>query len=116
MSDEIEDAMAELVPLDSPARHSDHHAMTPPREAHLSHVLRLQAHRTEARYRAGQAQHGGTLFTKPGMLKEALAESADLAVYLITLEEQMEDLAAGLRAGGITPQDAADALERMLRA
>lgn len=40
------------------------------------------------KYKAGQAEHGGNLWEKPGMIDMALEEVVDLAVYLLTLKEQ----------------------------
>jgi hypothetical protein len=116
MSLETDDAMAELIPLDSPARHlprSDD--MTADRERHLAAVLDSAHALIDQKFRAGQVQHGGNIWEKPGMLQHAIEEVADQTVYLFTLEGQMSALALALRSGTITAQDAAGALERMLR-
>lgn len=116
MSLETDDAMAELIPLDSPARRlpqSDD--MTPDRERHLAAVLDSAHSLIDKKFRAGQVQHGGNIWQKPGMLQHAIEEVADQTVYLFTLEGQMSALALALRSGTITPEDAAGALERMLR-
>lgn len=116
MSENLEDAMSEVVPLDSPARHLPRSAgMTPDRERHLSAVLDSAHALIDQKFRAGQEAHGGNLWEKPGMLRNALEENADQVVYLFTLEGQMSALALALRSGTITAQDAAAALERMLR-
>jgi len=53
-------------------------------EAHLDSIL-LEAHGLiSAKYRAGQAEHGGNLWSKPGLLDEAIKEVVDLLVYLLT--------------------------------
>jgi hypothetical protein len=109
---DLEDAMAELIPLDSPARHLD---MTPDREKHLAAVKTSAISLLDLKFRRGQAEHGGNLWEKPGMLQNALDENADQAVYLFTLEGQMSALALALRNGAISPEAAADALDRMLR-
>lgn len=115
-SENLEDAMAEVIPMNSPARHlPNDREMTPVHEAHLSHVVRAQSRLIDAKYRAGQRDHGGTLFKKPGMLANAIDEQVDLAVYLITLHEQIEVIAADLRMGNLMPLGAADALDRLLR-
>jgi hypothetical protein len=115
MSDtEEEDAMAEVVPLDSPARH----AANPMRTEDWDHVERvIDAHATLTRkkYVAGRDEHGGNCWEKPGMLQHALDEAADLPVYLHTAKEQIHELAADLRAGHLSCVDAAEALERLLK-
>jgi hypothetical protein len=49
------------------------------------------------------------------MLKHAMCEVADMFPYLVTLEGQGSALVLAMRSGTITLQDAATALERMLR-
>jgi hypothetical protein len=115
-AENLEDAMAELIPLDSPARHlprSDD--MTPDRERHLAAILESATGLIDKKYRAGQAEHGGSLWEKPGMLQHAMCEMADMFPYLVTLEGQGSALVLAMRSGTITLQDAATALERMLR-
>jgi hypothetical protein len=43
----------------------------------------------EAKYRAGQEEHGGNMWEKKGMLTHAIEEAIDQVVYLYTLREQM---------------------------
>lgn len=115
-AENLEDAMAELIPLDSPARHlprSDD--MTPDRERHLAAILESASALMENKFRAGQVEHGGNIWEKPGMLRHALEEAADLFPYLLTFEGQGSALVLAMRSGTITLQDAATALERMLR-
>ncbi len=57
-------------------------------EAHLGRVKRRIVERIDAKYRAGQRQHGGRLWEKP-VLEELLDEIADLAVYAETLREKL---------------------------
>ena len=108
-----EDAMAETVPLDSPARHA--HPMRNEDHAHAERIIDLQGALIRRKYAAGRAEHGGSLWTKPGMLAHAIDEVTDLNVYLLTLRDQVSHIAADLRTAGITPEDAADALDRLLR-
>jgi len=69
---------------------SDYYAMGPDNHAHLQRILdRLNVDIT-AKYEAGQAEHGGLLCEKPGMLEAAYSEVLDLAVYLLTLMEQRD--------------------------
>ena len=59
-------------------------------EAHLSRIKQRLMLDIDAKYRAGQEEHGGELWLKPGMLENAYAEVLDLAVYLLTLMEQRD--------------------------
>lgn len=65
-------------------------AMTPDHEAHLQRIKTRFAADVDAKYRAGQMQHGGRLWEKPGALENAYAEVLDLAVYLLTAMEQRD--------------------------
>lgn len=114
MSDETqeEDAMAEVVALDSPARSL--YEMTPEREAHEERIVSRHAARMRTKYRDGQKANGGDLATKPGMLAHAIQENVDESFYLGTMEDQVTDLADALEAGTITTHDAATALRRLL--
>lgn len=83
--------------------------LTADQSDHLTRVLDAQDALTQKKYRAGQIEHGGNCWQKPGMLAHALDECADLPVYLWTLKEQLlaiahraeltgrEDLAADIR-------------------
>jgi hypothetical protein len=82
---------------------------------HVERLIELQESLTRKKYEAGRAQHGGDLWSKPGMVAAAIDEATDLSVYLLTLRDQCSHIAAELRSGGITPEDAADALDRLLR-
>lgn len=64
--------------------------MTPERTAHLERILREFQADARAKYEAGQGEHGGNLWQKPGMLEAALAEAIDLVIYLYTLREQLQ--------------------------
>lgn len=59
-------------------------------EAHLARILTRLTADLRAKYEAGQAEHGGNLWEKPGMLEQAYAEVLDLAVYLLTAMEQRD--------------------------
>lgn len=72
--------------------------MTPDHEAHLQRLKDAITRDIDAKYRKGQAEHGGNLWRKPGMLENAIEEVLDLATYLYTLKEQRDgDAAAELR-------------------
>lgn len=64
--------------------------MDAPHEAHLARILDTLNADLRAKYEAGQVEHGGNLWEKPGMLEQAIAEVLDLAVYLYTLKEQRD--------------------------
>lgn len=64
--------------------------MDAPHEAHLGRILDQLTADVRAKYEAGQVEHGGNLWEKPGMLEQAIAEVLDLAVYLYTLREQRD--------------------------
>lgn len=66
------------------------HVMSADHEAHLRRIQTRLAADIDAKYRAGQAEHGGRIWEKPGMLEHAYAEVLDLAVYLLTLMEQRD--------------------------
>ena len=57
-------------------------------EAHVKRILDQFGRDLHAKYEAGQKEHGGNLWEKPGMLAHAIAEAIDLVVYLYTLQEQ----------------------------
>lgn len=56
---------------------------------HLYRVLGSHDQLISRKYTAGQKEHGGNCWQKPGMLAHALDECADLPVYLWTLREQL---------------------------
>lgn len=64
--------------------------MTPDRCAHLVRLQKEVIGRIGTKYVAGQAEHGGDLWTKEGILDMAIDEAIDQVVYLLTLKEQME--------------------------
>mgnify|MGYP003293462120 CR=1 FL=1 len=66
--------------------------MTPDREAHLKSMQDKFLQQSRAKYEAGQIEHGGLMWTKPGMLDHAKEEVIDLWHYLCTLEQQIAEL------------------------
>ena len=64
--------------------------MTLEQEAHLASLKVEACALMDAKYRAGQQEHGGDLLKKPGVLDMAIAEAVDLVVYLLTLRQQLE--------------------------
>jgi hypothetical protein len=65
--------------------------MTPEHEKHLMRILIEQRKLTDAKYKHGLATHGGALWelTAIQLVEEALAESIDGTVYLLTLRDKM---------------------------
>lgn len=49
------------------------------------------------KYNKGQAEHGGKLWQKKGLIDMAIDEAIDQVVYLFTLKKQIED--AGIELG-----------------
>jgi len=64
--------------------------MTPAHETHLEEIMQSFDAAVNRKYRAGVAQHGGMLWTKPRILDKALEECVDQYVFLYTLKQQME--------------------------
>jgi hypothetical protein len=58
-------------------------------EQHLARILAEFSLDLDAKYRAGQEEHGGNMWEKKGMLTHAIQEAIDQVVYLYTLREQM---------------------------
>lgn len=58
--------------------------------AHLARILQNVTADLCAKYEAGQIEHGGNLWEKPGLLEAAIEEALDLCVYLYTLREQRD--------------------------
>lgn len=63
--------------------------MTPAQEAHRDRIIRRFTAAFAAKYTKGQQEHGGNMWTKPGMLQHAIEEVTDLVAYLYTLEDQL---------------------------
>jgi hypothetical protein len=42
------------------------------------------------KYKKGQEEHGGNLWEKPNLLDNAIDEVVDLAIYLLTLRDQVD--------------------------
>ncbi|HUR19845.1 MAG TPA: hypothetical protein VMZ90_03500 [Vicinamibacterales bacterium] len=59
-------------------------------QAHATRILSKFNADLLAKYEAGQAEHGGNLWEKRGMLEHAIEEAIDMVVYLYTLKEQQD--------------------------
>jgi hypothetical protein len=66
-------------------------SMTVDQEHHLAHVKRWIIERIDPKYRKGQAEHGGDLWTKP-TLPMMIEETTDFVVYIETLEQQLQEI------------------------
>lgn len=62
--------------------------MSPEHERHLSRIIFKASELIEAKYRAGQKEHGGNLWEKDNLLDEAINEAVDLVVYLLSEKER----------------------------
>ncbi len=63
--------------------------MTP--QEHSKQIAKDAAKRILIKYRAGQVEHGGKLWTKPGIIDMAIEEAIDQVIYLLTLKQQLEN-------------------------
>ena len=79
---------------------------------HLSGIISRVTDAIQTKYLAGQAEHGGQLWRKAGMLQHAEAEVTDLNVYLDTLRMQLGHALTLLSEGRHT--EGRDALARIL--
>lgn len=76
--------------------------MTPDQELHLKSILHTFAIQADAKYRAGQVEHGGNLWDLPVMqlIDNAIDEAVDQFVYLVTIRNKVAkmrwDLATAL--------------------
>lgn len=52
------------------------------------------------KYAAGQAEHGGQLWRKTGIIDMAIEEAVDQVIYLLTLRDQL--VAAGISLGDLS--------------
>jgi hypothetical protein len=60
-------------------------------EDHLQSIQMWFNKLIDEKYRAGQAEHGGEMWMKPGMLRCAIEEALDQVTYLKTLHDQIKD-------------------------
>jgi hypothetical protein len=66
--------------------------MTEPTREQRKHALELAQRFSEqmiTKYKLGQEEHGGNLWEKTTLLDNAIDEVVDLAIYLLTLRDQM---------------------------
>ena len=82
------------------------YVMQPDHEAHLQRLLAWVSTKLARKYRRGQAEHGGKLWEKPGLLTELHAETFDLLAYGQALEEHAAGIFRDYDAGRVTAEDA----------
>ena len=83
--------------------------MTEEHERHLHYIKERINHLITAKYRKGQAQHGGRLWEDRNVFSDALEEVVDLVSYMITMEAKLESARAALNSaheGLITHEEA----------
>lgn len=88
--------------------------MTVAQEKHLKRLKERFVALLDAKYRAGQTEHGGNLWRKR-MVPNIVEETLDLAAYTLTLEQQVEDIKDVCVAGESGEMTARDALKKIRR-
>lgn len=73
--------------------------MTEKQNAHINNIVHHATARLINKYVKGQAEHGGNLWEKQGILDMAIDEAIDQVTYLLTLKQQLED--AGITLGTV---------------
>lgn len=68
-------------------------------ETHIERIIQSEAHQLSVKYRIGQAEHGGSLWKKSGIIKNLNDEKTDFVVYTHVLEEQLRHVENLLLAG-----------------
>ncbi len=81
--------MLPTMPL-NPTTIPNRSALDAEQQQHLTRILDRFTRDAVAKYEAGQHEHGGNLWEKPGMLEHALQEAIDLVIYLYTALEQRD--------------------------
>jgi hypothetical protein len=65
--------------------------MTPEQENHLRDIKYDFLKAVDEKYRKGQAEHGGDLWKKPGVLEMLMEECIDFYVYAHVLRQQRDN-------------------------
>lgn len=84
--------------------------MSPEHELHLKAVLETFSKDLAAKYRRGQAEHGGALWLRP-CWSDAMQEVVDLVAYVYTHRIQLGAI-ADLALAGCTDESVAASLAR----
>lgn len=72
--------------------------------AHIESITQRFTQDIRKKYERGQREHGGNLWTKPGMMPNLRAEILDFVVYQDTLQEQLKVLLEAMRQSTETAQ------------
>jgi hypothetical protein len=73
---------------------------------HLSSIVTWLGQQMSEKYKAGQQEHGGELWMKPGALRNLEEEIIDLPIYYKTAKDQLKQMALD----GRTAEEAYDFL------
>ena len=60
-------------------------------DLHRASIRRRAGRLIDEKYIKGQKEHGGRLWTKPGLIDMAIDEAVDQVIYLLTLKDQIEN-------------------------
>ena len=63
--------------------------MTLDQENHLTEIQQAIAKRVNAKYRVGQAEHGGDLWERVPLVEDLIEEALDQMTYALTLKSQL---------------------------
>ena len=63
--------------------------MTLAQEDHLAEIQEAIAKQVDAKYRVGQAEHGGDLWERVPLIEDLIEESIDQVTYALTLKSQL---------------------------
>jgi len=86
--------------------------MTEEQERHLHRLKSRISLLLDAKYRTGVREHGGNLWRQK-ILPEVLAETVDFVSYVLTLEEQIEEVKALCLHVNRGDEDANQAIKRI---
>lgn len=63
--------------------------MTLDQENHLAEIQQSISKRVNAKYRVGQAEHGGDLWERVPLVEDLIEEALDQMTYALTLKSQL---------------------------
>ena len=63
--------------------------MTLAQEDHLAEIQEAIAKQVDAKYRVGQAEHGGDLWERVPLVEDLIEEALDQMTYALTLKSQL---------------------------
>lgn len=65
----------------------------------MEEIKRIFISQVDAKYRAGQAEHGGNLWKKSGIIKNLVSETPDFVTYSYVLKDQLNLVRTLLQEG-----------------